>query len=66
MDEWYWTFKLATDDDQLNRLVFEALGAASTCWENLSGTGVFQETRCKEIGEILVRDLKNLFYPGNG
>lgn len=34
--------------------VFQALGAASTCWENLEAAGVFDSTRCKEIGDALV------------
>jgi len=34
--------------------VFQALGAASTCWENLTWTGVFQSDRAKEIGEALL------------
>lgn len=34
-----------------SRILFEALGAASSCWENLSGAGVFESARCKAIGE---------------
>lgn len=37
--------------------VFRALGAASTCWEDMSGTGVFDSTRAKEIGEDLLHQL---------
>lgn len=38
----------------LEAAVFQALGAASTCWERLSGTGVFDSDRAKTIGEALV------------
>src|SRR5438045_7518243 len=38
----------------IEQAVFEALGAASACWENLEGAGVFESTRCKQIGEELV------------
>lgn len=44
-----WT--VATD---IETAVFEALGAASVCWESMEGTGVFNSTRCKQIGDELV------------
>lgn len=34
--------------------VFQALGAASVCWESVEGAGVFDSTRAKEIGEELM------------
>lgn len=34
--------------------VFQALGAASVCWDNLSGAGVFDSTRAKAIGDALL------------
>lgn len=42
----------------LETAVFEALGAASVCWENMSGTGVFQSDRAKQIGEELVEFIR--------
>jgi hypothetical protein len=38
-------------------LIFQALGAASMCW---SGTpsGVFDSTRCKQIGDELIAALE--------
>lgn len=45
------------DHDELRTAVFEALGAASTCWENLEGAGVFDSTRAKEIGDGLMAKL---------
>jgi hypothetical protein len=41
----------ATNDHEA---VFQAVGAASACWENLEGAGVFQSDRAKEIGEELM------------
>lgn len=38
----------------IEEAVFQALGAASACWENLSGAGVFESTRCKQIGDELI------------
>lgn len=38
----------------LDSAVMEALGAASSCWENLEGAGVFDSTRCGAIGERLL------------
>jgi len=34
--------------------VFQAIGAGSTCWENMSGTGVFQSDEAKSIGDDLL------------
>lgn len=34
--------------------VFQALGAASTCWDTPEGAGVFHSERAKEIGEALL------------
>lgn len=39
----------------LESAVFQALGAASTCWENMEGTGVFKSDECKEIGDVLLK-----------
>lgn len=33
----------------LGEAVGQSLGAASACWENLAGAGVFDSTRCAEI-----------------
>lgn len=38
----------------LETAVFLAIGAASACWENLSGAGVFDSTRAEEIGRALL------------
>ena len=40
----------------LERLVFEALGRASMCWQPIP-SGVFESTKAKEIGERLVAAL---------
>lgn len=34
--------------------VYQSLGAASTCWESMEGTGVFDSDRCKQIGDELM------------
>ena len=41
--------------------VFEALGAASTCWESMEGTGVFDDARAKQTGDDLVAYLREQF-----
>lgn len=38
----------------LETAVYEAIGAASVCWENMSGTGIFQEDRARDIAEQLL------------
>lgn len=42
------------DADSLESAVFQALGAASACWDNLEGAGVFQSERARAIGEELL------------
>lgn len=39
--------------------VFQALGAASVCWESMAGTGVFDSTRAKEIGDELLAVIRD-------
>lgn len=38
----------------LEEAVGQALGAASGCWENLEGAGVFDSTRCKAVLDWLL------------
>jgi hypothetical protein len=48
----------------LESAVFQALGAASVCWENMSGTGVFQSERAKAIGDALLAEIGRLAPKG--
>lgn len=34
--------------------VFQAIGAASVCWERMSGTGLFDDARATAIGRALL------------
>lgn len=58
------------DWESLESLVFTAVGAASACWENLSGAGIFESTRAEQIGQELVILLLKKFgaspTPGEG
>lgn len=48
----------------LDSAVFQAIGAASACWTNLQGSGVFESERAKEIGEVLLAFINdNLLKP---
>jgi len=47
----------ADPDKTLSENVFLALGAASACWENLPGAGVFEDDRTKAIGDELLEYL---------
>jgi hypothetical protein len=38
----------------LSGAVFQALGAASMCWDKIEKAGVFHSDRAKEIGEALI------------
>lgn len=41
--------------EDLPSAVFQALGQASACWENLVGAGVFEASRAVEVGLSLIR-----------
>lgn len=45
------------DSGKAATLIFEALGAASMCWDNPGGAGEFLSRRASEIGHKLMRDL---------
>lgn len=42
----------------LESAIYQALGAASMCWERMDGTGVFQSNRAKEIGDALLKKVQ--------
>lgn len=46
-------------DLPIANFVFETLGATSVCWETMSGAGVFNDRRAKQLGdELLLRITK--------
>lgn len=47
-----------TEQRTLETMVFEALGAASMCWDHPERAGVFDDTRAREIGEKLLAELR--------
>lgn len=50
-------FGFTTEHDgslSLEAAVFQAVGAASVCWESMEGTGVFQDDRARAIAEALL------------
>lgn len=50
------------EEPTLETFVFQALGAASSCWSNLSGAGTFDSTRAKEIGDVLCATIRGSGY----
>jgi len=38
--------------------VFQAVGSASTCWSDMSGTGVFDEQRAIDVANGLIEYLR--------
>ena len=48
------------DDGSLSveSAVYQALGAASMCWESMEGTGVFNSDRALKIGEALLAEIE--------
>lgn len=54
------------DAEDPTSAVFQALGAASVCWESPEKAGVFQSGRAKLIGDQLIIRLQELFDLGLG
>jgi hypothetical protein len=48
-----------TDTDQLSSAVHQALGAASTCWESMAGTGVFDDVRARGVADGLLEWIRD-------
>lgn len=53
-------FQLPSDGEPLTleSAVYQAIGAASVCWENMSGTGIFDDTRARAIAEALLEQIR--------
>lgn len=45
----------------LEEAVFQALGAASVCWDNLDGAGIFDSSRAREVGDKLMALISERF-----
>lgn len=57
------TFAFAVQEGEtltLSEAVGQAIRAASVCWEDMSGTGVFDDARAREIAGTLEAFVKNL------
>ena len=52
-----WTVEKPVDE-----IIGEAIGAASTCWENLEDTGVFNSTMAAQICDELMSILKKKMW----
>lgn len=55
-------FQFDKEDDgslSLESAVYQALGRASTCWESMAGTGVFDDAAAHDTGQKLLAFLKN-------
>lgn len=48
------------DAEDIPALIYQLVGAGSTCWENLSGTGVFQDEKAKKFAEDALIRLEEL------
>lgn len=51
-------FEFYDAGNDLESYVYQALGAASVCWESMDGTGVFNSDRALEIGKSLISKIR--------
>lgn len=56
-------FEFSQPPESLSQAVHEAVGAASVCWENMSGTGVFDDTRAREVAQGLLDYINENYAP---
>ena len=49
--------------DEQYKLICEAVGAASMCWHNVAGAGVFDSEKAIKVAEKLLRDLRGEAHP---
>lgn len=47
-----------SDADTIEAAVYQALGAASVCWDSMEGTGVFHSDEAKAIAEELLARIR--------
>ena len=50
--------ELFDQSEDLEEVVFVALGAASACWTNLRGAGTFESSRAGLLGKMLLAELE--------
>lgn len=46
--------------NEIARIVLEAVGGGSVCWEDMSGTGTFDEAKANEIADRAITKIRNL------
>lgn len=46
---------------ELQRIVGEAVGAGSTCWEDLNGAGIFQSSEAAKVVEDALAEIMDKF-----
>jgi hypothetical protein len=45
-------------DEELKTWVYVSVGAASVCWTDMAGTGVFREDKATEVAENLLKVIR--------
>lgn len=58
------SFSLEHDGSlSLESAIFQALGAASVCWEKIEDAGIFQSEHAQEIGKALLAHIHESMIP---
>lgn len=52
-----------TEPETLAEVIFQAIGAGSVCWDDMSGTGVFESDRAKALGDEVVAWIEAHYVP---
>lgn len=51
------------EPEDLTQAVHVAVGAASACWENLAGAGVFDSDRARDVAQGLIGYIEANYVP---
>lgn len=57
------TFKEIRNAKDLDQAVHMAVGAASVCWESMTGTGTFQDDRARNVAAALIAYVNDHYQP---
>ena len=49
--------------DNLESLVYIALGEASMCWSDIGKAGTFDSSRCVDVGRRLIVEINSVLKP---
>lgn len=44
--------------ESIEEVIYQAVGAGSMCWENMSNTGVFQDQQARQVAQDALEEIR--------